>query len=78
MAVDPIDGEAVWKETEVAVYLWKRLKQVPEEDRKKKEVQLGLNLKKAMEDLAESLLDAGLTKSTLWERRLPVQDVVAF
>ncbi|TLY27458.1 MAG: hypothetical protein E6K63_10780 [Nitrospirae bacterium] len=78
MAVDPIDGEAVWKETEVAVYLWKRLKQVPEEDRKKKEVQLGLNLKKAMEDLAESLLDAGLTRSTLWERRLPAQDVVAF
>lgn len=78
MAVDPIDGEAVWKETEVAVYLWKRLKQVPEEDRKKKEVQLGLNLKKAMEDLGESLLDAGITRSTLWERRLPVQDVVAF
>ena len=78
MAVDPIDGEAVWKETEVAVYLWKRLEQVHEEDRKKKEVQLGLNLKKAMEDLGESLLDSGLTLPALRIRRLPVQDVVAF
>lgn len=77
-AVDPIDGESVWKDTEVAVYLWKRLQQVPEEDRKKKEVQLGLNLKKAMKDLGESLLDSGLTLSTLRIRRLPVHDVIAF
>ena len=77
-AVDPIDGDTVWHDTEIAIYLWGRLKEVPEEERKKKEVQLGLNLKKAVEDLGESLLDSGLTLPALRIRRLPVQDVVAF
>lgn len=70
-AVDPLDGESVWKETEVAIYAWGRLKELPEAERSKKEAQLGLNLKKAMEALADSLLDEGITKTTLWERRLP-------
>ncbi len=70
-AVDPIDGASVWKETEVAIYAWGRLKELPEAERSKKEAQLGLNLKKAMEALADSLLDEGITKTTLWERRLP-------
>jgi hypothetical protein len=77
-AVDLIDGDIVWHDTEIAIYLWGRLKEVPEEERKKKEVQLGLNLRKAVEDLGESLLDSGLTLPALRIRRLPVQDVVAF
>ena len=59
-AIDPLDGTVVWDETEAAVYLWGRLKEVPEEERKKKEVQLGLNLKKAMEDIGDSLIHAEL------------------
>ena len=70
-AIDPLDGEVVWSETEAAVYLWGRLKEVPEGERKKKEVQLGLNLKKAMEDIGDSLIDAGFTISALRMRRLP-------
>ena len=57
-AFDPLDGAVVWSETEAAVYLWGRLKEVPEEERKKKEVHLGLNLKKAMEEIGDSLLAA--------------------
>ena len=70
-AFDPLDGAVVWNETEAVVYLWGRLKEVPEGERKKKEVQLGLNLKKAMEDIGDSLVDAGLTISALRMRRLP-------
>lgn len=70
-AFDPLDGAVVWNETEAVAYLWGRLKEVPEGERKKKEVQLGLNLKKAMEDIGDSLIDAGLTISALRMRRLP-------
>ena len=75
-AIDPLDGAVVWDETEAAVYLWSRLKEVPEGERKKKEVQLGLNLKKAIDDIGDSLLDAGLTMSALRIRRLPDQPIV--
>ena len=77
-ALDPVDGAVVWDETETAVYLWWRLKEVPEEARKKKEVQLGLNLKKAMEDIGDSLNDAGLTISVLRNRKSPNQPIVPF
>ena len=77
-AFDPLDGAVVWDETEAAVYLRGRLKEVPEGERKKKEVQLGLNLKKAMEDIADSLIDAGFTISTLHIRRVPDEQIVAF
>ena len=77
-AFDPLDGAVVWDETEAAVYLWGRLKEVPEGERKKKEVQLGLNLKKAMEAIGDSLLDADLTISALRIRRLPNQPIVTF
>lgn len=70
-AFDPLGGTVVWSETEAAVHLWGRLKEVSEGERKKKEVQLGLNLKQAMEDLGDSLIDAGLTLSALRIRRLP-------
>ncbi|MGH7250416.1 MAG: hypothetical protein ACREIK_01005 [Nitrospiraceae bacterium] len=70
-ALDPLDGGSVWKETEVAIYARGRLKELPEADRSKKEAQLGLNLKRAMEALADSLLEENITKTTLWERRLP-------
>lgn len=77
-AIDPINGTVVWHDTEVAVYVWGRLKEVPEEDRKKKEVQLGLNLTTATEGLGDSLVDAGLTRDSLRERRLPDEQLVAF
>lgn len=70
-AVDPLSGESVWTETEVAIYARGRLKELPEAERNKKEAQLGLNLKRAMEALGDSLLEEHITKTTLWERRLP-------
>lgn len=70
-AWDPINGEAVWDSQEFAVYIWKRLNQVPEAERKKKEVQLYLNLKLATEELANSLLDEGLTVAKLEKLRRP-------
>jgi hypothetical protein len=77
-AVETQKGITVWDGTEVAVYAKGRLKELPEEQRGKKEMQLYVNLKKAVEDLADSLLDERLTKTTLWERRLPAQEVGAF
>lgn len=77
-AVETQQGLEVWSDWEVAAYVRERLKELPESERGKKEVQLGINLKQAMEALGDSLLDAGLTKTTLWERRLPTRDVVAF
>jgi hypothetical protein len=77
-AVETEQGLEVWSDWAVAAYVRERLKELPESERGKKEVQLGVNLKKAMEALGDSLFDAGLTKTTLWERRLPTHDVVAF
>lgn len=77
-AVETQQGLEVWSDWEVAAYVRGRLEELPESERGKKEAQLGINLKKAMEALGDSLLDAGLTKTTLWERRLPTRDVVAF
>ena len=71
-------GITVWDGVEVAIYARGRLKELPEEQRTKKEMQLHVNLKKAMETLADSLLDERITKTTLWERRLPEQDMVSF
>jgi hypothetical protein len=51
------------------LYIWGRLKQLPESERKKKEAQLYLNLKLSMEELAGSLLAEGLTISELEKRR---------
>ncbi|MGH7205089.1 MAG: hypothetical protein ACREI2_02645 [Nitrospiraceae bacterium] len=77
-AIDPLNGAVVWHDTEVAIYVWGRLKEVPEEDRKKKEIQLRLNLTTATEELGDSLMDEGLTRESLRERRLPDEQVVAF
>lgn len=77
-AIDPVNGAVVWHETEIAIYMRGRLKEVPEEDQKKKEVQLRLNLATAMEGLGDSLLDAALTRTDLRKRRLPDEQVVSF
>ena len=70
-AWDPINGESVWDKQEFALYIWGRLKQLPEGERKKMEAQLYLNLKLSMEELAGSLLDEGLTIPELEKRRRP-------
>lgn len=77
-AAETVEGEEVWSDMGVAIYARKELKEVPEQERRKKEVQLGINLKRAMEGLADSLLEEGLTKTELRERRRPVSDVVSF
>jgi hypothetical protein len=77
-AVESQRGEEVWDDMDVSAYLWKRLKELPEDERSKKEAQLHVNLMKSMEALGDSLLDEGLTKTKLWERRLSRQDNVAF
>jgi len=71
-AWDPINGESVWDKQEFAVYIWGRLKQLPEPERKKKEAQLYLNLKESMQELASSLLDEQLSISELEKRRRPL------
>ncbi len=77
-AIDPVTGAVIWRATEVALYMRRRLKEVPEEDRTKKEVQLRLNLASAMEGLVDSLCAAALTRAHLRERRLPDEQVVSF
>ncbi len=71
-AVDTVTGEELWSGEEITLYLWKELENVPEEDRKKKEVRLWLNLKKAVEALGESLLGERFTLPDLRERRRPL------
>jgi hypothetical protein len=71
---DPVTENTLWNDMEVTIYTGRALKEVPEEQWSKKEVQLAVNLKQAMEALGESLLDAGMTRSVPWEHRLPVQE----
>ena len=68
-AADTQSGKEVWDSMEVAVYARERLKELGEAERRKKEVQLHVNLEKAMEALGDSLLDEGLTISALECRR---------
>lgn len=78
-AQDTVTGRELWSAQEITLYLWKELKNVPEEDRKKKEIRLWLNLKKAVEELSESLLDERLTLPEIRERRRPLTpDLNAF
>lgn len=70
-AVDTQSAKQVWDSTEVTVYARERLKELSQEDRKKKEAQLRVNLKKAMEALGDSLHEEQLTISALQEHRRP-------
>ncbi|MDX2253192.1 MAG: hypothetical protein NW202_12975 [Nitrospira sp.] len=70
-AMDTQNEKYVWESMEVAVYARERLKELGEAERKKKEVQLHVNLVKAMEALGDTLLDEGLTTSALEKRRRP-------
>lgn len=68
-ALEPVHGEQLWNETEVAIYLWKELRDLPLEVRAKKEIQLKVNLAKVMEALADSLAAAGLNRTKLREQQ---------
>ncbi len=72
-AVETKHATMAWESMDVSIYLWKRLKELPEEERKKKEVQLHVNLTKSMEALSESLREEAFTKRKLWELSLPAQ-----
>lgn len=56
-AYETRDGYPIWQDVEVAIYTWKLLEQLPEDERKKKERQLWINLDTAVEALADSLAD---------------------
>ncbi len=78
-AQDGVTGGERWADEAVTLLIWKRLEEVSEEDRKRKEVRLWLNLKEAMKDLGESLLDQEFTRSALQEKRRPVKpDAMSF
>lgn len=64
-AFDTVQGEQVWKEAESSAYARDALKEFPEDVRKKKEIQLELNLAEVMESIADSLLKEELTASQL-------------
>ncbi len=70
-AVDTQSGKEIWESMEVAVYARERLKELREDERKRKEAQLHVNLEKVMEALGDSLLDEGFTTLALEERRRP-------
>ena len=78
-AQDGVTGGERWSDEAITLLIWKRLEEVSEEDRKKKEVRLWLNLKEAMKDLGESLLDQELTKTVLLDKRRPRKpDAISF
>jgi hypothetical protein len=76
--ISPDDGTVIWRVTEVAMLIRGRLKQVPEKDRRRKEVQLRLNLAAAMEAIGDALADAAITQTVLRARRLPDEQTVSF
>lgn len=63
------NGEPVWQDQAVAIYARGILKELPEEQRSKKEVQLYVNLTKAMEELGDSLHSQEYTVTKLRERQ---------
>ncbi len=69
-ALETETGEQVWKNTEVSIYLWGALKRFPPEMRAKKEVQLYINLNRALEELANALAGEGLTLMELRKLRM--------
>lgn len=62
------NGEPVWQDQAIAIYARGILKELPEEQRSKKAVQLYVNLTKAMEELGDSLNSEGYTVTKLRER----------
>ena len=64
-AYETVSGNPVWQDMEESVYARGALKQLPEEMRKKKEVQLHLNLAEIMESLGDSLIKQGFEGSQL-------------
>lgn len=64
-AFDTVKGEEIWKEAESSAYARDALKEFPEDVRKKKEIQLELNLAEVMESIADSLLKEEFTASRL-------------
>ena len=68
-ALETVHGEQLWSNTEVAIYLWKELRELPLEVRAKKEVQLKVNLMKTMETLADDFAAEGLNRTKLGEQQ---------
>jgi hypothetical protein len=68
-ALETVHGEPVWQDEEAAIWGRGRLKQFSESERAKKEIQLYVNLSKAMEEIADSLSGQTFTVSGLRERQ---------
>ncbi len=62
---DSASGYPVWQRMEEAVYAKGDLQQLPESERGKKELQLRVNLARAMWEMAESLNAQGFTRTQL-------------
>jgi hypothetical protein len=68
-ALETVHGEPVWQDEEATIWGRGRLKQVSETERAKKEIQLYVNLSKAMEEIADSLNEQNFRVSGLRERQ---------
>ncbi len=68
--ISTIDGKKVWSHTTFDSIDRKALKKLPEEERKKKEIQLKVTAEKAEKDLVENLEKAA--KKNLWKESLEV------
>ena len=64
-AFDTVKGEERWKEAEASAYARDVLEQFSEDLRKKKEIQLEVNLAATIESLADALLKEAFTSSQL-------------
>ncbi len=66
--ISTVDGKQVWSHTTFDSIDRKALKKLPEEEQKKKEVQLGVTAKKSEKDLVENLEKAA--KKNLWKESI--------
>lgn len=67
--LETVNGEPVWQDQEAAIYTRKRLQQLSETERGKKELQLYVNLSQALEEIADSLNSKGFTVRNLRQRQ---------
>jgi nucleotide-binding universal stress UspA family protein len=69
-AFETLQGYPIWQTMEEAVYAWSALKMLPEEIRRRKEVQLHLNLAEIMESMGDNLTGQNLSRSSCCEGRV--------
>lgn len=69
---ETVQGYPIWQAMDESAYAWRALNDLPEGVRKKKEIQLELNLAEIMETLADDLIKQQFSAAQLGKADMPV------